>query len=451
MSGPFPCDNTPSQCETNPNPQTSFSSESKDSTTFIGLTWNGKLPALNRPFNVFPCEAITQSQVSQEDADRLANNAVVSCSNPCAPTFSNSAQTASGTCNDGTSYFLTIPAGQYVAESQVQADRNAFTAASKAIIGHSICLGSLVPSGCCRNTFYFGIISILKTDPTVTVELVSGSLPAGLTMVMESDRVVIEGTPSEFGTSHFTLTASGSSGVFTTKTYSITIIGITTSGALSSGFLSTPYSAVIMAASVDLFIQSGSLPPGLSLNPSTGIISGTPTASGNYTFTVAQTSGGITCQSICSINIQGINWDLMVWSDIVNGVGSGGSASGVYVGKAFSVSALGTDGAHASSSEANGTLVYTGPAVNCNLRVVVTAGPTNNVGFVIKQDGVTRLQINNTIITTPGTYDLPFALIAGVNSVITITGIVSIGHPAGLFVWSFDNALGAYSGVFSSV
>ena len=31
----------------------------------------------------------------------------------------------------------------------------------------------------------------------------------------------------------------------------------------------------------------GSLPPGLTLNPNTGVISGTPNASGQYTFTIA--------------------------------------------------------------------------------------------------------------------------------------------------------------------
>lgn len=36
-------------------------------------------------------------------------------------------------------------------------------------------------------------------------------------------------------------------------------------------------------------LVSGALPPGLSLNPATGVISGTPTTIGGYTFTIAVT------------------------------------------------------------------------------------------------------------------------------------------------------------------
>ncbi|HEY5986248.1 MAG TPA: Ig domain-containing protein, partial [Streptosporangiaceae bacterium] len=36
-------------------------------------------------------------------------------------------------------------------------------------------------------------------------------------------------------------------------------------------------------------VTSGSLPPGLSLNSDTGIISGTPTIAGSYQFTITAT------------------------------------------------------------------------------------------------------------------------------------------------------------------
>jgi LPXTG-motif cell wall-anchored protein len=38
-------------------------------------------------------------------------------------------------------------------------------------------------------------------------------------------------------------------------------------------------------------ISSGALPPGLTLDPATGVISGTPTSTGSSTFTVTATNG----------------------------------------------------------------------------------------------------------------------------------------------------------------
>jgi large repetitive protein len=54
-----------------------------------------------------------------------------------------------------------------------------------------------------------------------------------------------------------------------------------------------PYSATLAATGgttpYTWSLSSGSLPPGLTLNPSTGVISGTPDVAGTYTFTVAVT------------------------------------------------------------------------------------------------------------------------------------------------------------------
>lgn len=54
-------------------------------------------------------------------------------------------------------------------------------------------------------------------------------------------------------------------------------------------------------------IASGSLPPGLTLNPTTAVISGTPTALGNYNFTAQVTdSASMTATKALSIYIEGV-------------------------------------------------------------------------------------------------------------------------------------------------
>jgi len=70
---------------------------------------------------------------------------------------------------------------------------------------------------------------------------------------------------------------------------------------LPNPVLNTSYSqslAVTGGTAPITYSYTGTLPPGLSLNPSTGVLSGTPTTAGTYTFTVTAKDSGSPQQSV---------------------------------------------------------------------------------------------------------------------------------------------------------
>jgi hypothetical protein len=119
----------------------------------------------------------------------------------------------------------------------------------------------------------------------------TGTLPAGLTL---SSSGVLAGTPSAAASFTFSVTASDSLGGSASKSYTVTInpaVQITTT-ALPGGTTGTAYSQTLAASggtgSLSFAISAGTLPGGLTLS-SSGVLSGTPSATGSFNFTVTAT------------------------------------------------------------------------------------------------------------------------------------------------------------------
>ena len=133
-----------------------------------------------------------------------------------------------------------------------------------------------------------------------------GSLPPGLSL---SGVGLISGSPTVAGTSIFTVEAA-SGGRVATQQLQLTIMqpAVTVStAALQDAIAGASYSATLEAAGgtggYSWRISTGSLPPGLSLVAS-GVISGTPSAGGEYPFTVEVSSGTEQATRALSITVQ---------------------------------------------------------------------------------------------------------------------------------------------------
>jgi hypothetical protein len=134
-----------------------------------------------------------------------------------------------------------------------------------------------------------------------------GSLPAGLTF---NGNGQISGSPTSTG--DFTFTAQVIDGASRTaqKEFTLSVRGplTITSAALPSGVTGSPYSQTLTAAGgappYSWSVVSGSLPPGLTLEIPTGVLAGTPTATGDFTFTVRATdSNSVTAQMQLAVSI----------------------------------------------------------------------------------------------------------------------------------------------------
>jgi subtilisin family serine protease len=125
----------------------------------------------------------------------------------------------------------------------------------------------------------------------------------------------ITGTPPNAGSWSFTVTATdtGNPGRIGSSGLSITInassaITITTPSPLPAGKVGTFYNQTLAgtggtAAFYAWSVVGGALPSGLSLGPTTGTISGTPTKPGNFNFTVRLTDGTSTTSKAFSVKI----------------------------------------------------------------------------------------------------------------------------------------------------
>jgi hypothetical protein len=140
--------------------------------------------------------------------------------------------------------------------------------------------------------------------PNYAWSITSGSLPNGLTLAPATG--MISGMPVTSGISNFTATVSDNGNPVQTKSAAMTLVvagsslTITTS-TLPSATNGTGYSQTLQASGgtpgYTWSVTAGSLPNGLTLAPTTGLITGTPTVSGVFNFTASVIDGGSPAQT----------------------------------------------------------------------------------------------------------------------------------------------------------
>ena len=223
------------------------------------------------------------------------------------------------TLNTSTGAITGIPttAGAFTFKAQVMdslGNTNPPTYCTITISGPALSLTCAASSGQVSVPYSSSLVASGGVAP-YTYSIASGSLPPGLTL--NTSTGAITGTPTTAGAFNFTakvVDSSGNTGFDTvTRNCSISIRpALSLTCAASSGQVSVPYSSSLVASGgvtpYTYSIASGSLPPGLTLNTSTGAITGTPTTAGTFNFTaqVVDSSGNTGFNTVvtnCSITI----------------------------------------------------------------------------------------------------------------------------------------------------
>lgn len=162
-------------------------------------------------------------------------------------------------------------------------------------------------------TAYSVTLSAVSGAGSYTWALASGALPAGLSL---SSGGILSGTPNASGSSTFTVHVTDSASATATRTFTLSVsgtLGISTAS-LPDARTGTAYSATLnVTGGVAPFTwtsASGTLPPGLTLN-SAGLISGTATGIGSFTF-LARVTDAINALAERQFTINAVNtltWD----------------------------------------------------------------------------------------------------------------------------------------------
>ncbi|MFQ2251714.1 putative Ig domain-containing protein [Aeromonas hydrophila] len=261
------------------------------------------------------------------------------------------------------------------------------------------------------------------------------------------------------GSDSFTYTATNASGTSSPATVTITVSAPTlaiTPTTLPDGTQGTAYSQTVTATGgstpYTYAITAGSLPAGLSLNTSSGVISGTPSASGTGNFTVTATdANSATGSQAYSLVINGLPPVANAVSTTVAANSSanpitlnitGGAASSVAVASAAShgtATASGTSITYTPTAGYAGSDSFTYTATNASgtsspATVTITVStPTLAITPTTLPDGTQGTAYNQTVTAAAGSAPYTYAITAGSLpaglSLNTSSGVIS-GTPS---------------------
>ncbi|MBV8818559.1 MAG: putative Ig domain-containing protein, partial [Acidobacteriaceae bacterium] len=176
-------------------------------------------------------------------------------------------------------------------------------------VSAQVTIGSCPASSVIAGQPYSGTFTASGGQPPYTFSLISGVLPSGIRL--NATTGAVSGSSSAIGNYNYSVQVADKSSSTATAACSLNVLSalsIITVG-ISDATVQSPFVQVLQASGgqppYNWTVTAGSLPPGLTLS-STGVIAGTPTQTGTFTFTVGITdAGGSVQQRQFTLNVAG--------------------------------------------------------------------------------------------------------------------------------------------------
>jgi Putative Ig domain len=294
-----------------------------------------------------------------------------------------------------------------------------------------------LPAGA-TSTAYDAVLAATGGTTPYTWSLLSGSLPAGLTLSASGQ---ITGTPTQSGSSTFTIQVkdSGSPAQTASKSFTVSIalsggtLQVTTVS-LANGQVGVSYTSPITAAGgvqpYTWSVTSGNLPGGLSVNNTSSMISGTPTASGSFTFTLQVQDSSATPQTASksfSVTISAV----VVAVSITTGSLTSGQVSSSYA---------------ATLTASGGTTPYTWSVSSGTLPAGLTlTAATGQISGTPTQAGTSTFTVQVKDSSSPA-QTVTKSLSITVTAAVTPVQITTTSVPAGQVSVAYSTTLAASGG-----